>query len=139
MLQIEPPLQIKSKAKTKWLELGPISVPEMLKKVEGFHKTNESLQSFNKDEVFFIGLKKGDKERNGPGRTIVVKEEYIFEGIYINDQKRYGREIHKDGTWYEGFFENRKWHGQGKLYKSRESQGEVQEGIFEKGEFKTPN
>ena len=114
----------------------------MLKKVEGFHKTKESLKSFNKDGVFFIGLKKGEKERNGPGRTIVVKEEYIFEGIYINDQKRYGREIHKDGSWYEGYFENRKPHGQGKLYKSnlsRESQGEVQEGIFEKGEFKTPN
>ena len=90
----------------------------MLEKVSELNNTRESLKTFDKDGVIFIGMSR-DPVRNGLARTINVRKEYLFEGIYVNDQKRYGREIFKDGSWYQGYFKNKKRHGEGKLCKSK--------------------
>ena len=64
-----------------------------------------------------MGTLISDNIRDGIGRVIISGEDNrLFEGIYINGERYYGRFIYTTGDYCEGFFRGGKQNGPGMYF-----------------------
>mmetsp|Transcript_12893 Transcript_12893/g.19975 ORF Transcript_12893/g.19975 Transcript_12893/m.19975 type:complete len:216 (-) Transcript_12893:20-667(-) len=132
------PKSLKAEALTRWRNLGPVSLMEILRKSSNDNpivferKVGASDKSFNFDIFGQLVETKSGNQITGIGRANY--RNILYEGQLVNDSwDGFGRAIYSDGRYHVGYWKKDRRNGYGKTYKKSKRTGEdrVQEGYWE--------